>query len=229
MIRLLVVHEAPLFCKVITAALIQEPDIDIIGTATSIEEALKQAEFCDVILVCTTLPDQGALTLTQTISQMETAGKVLIMGLPEAQETIIRYIEAGASGYILQEDSMDELLANIRAIYRGEAMASPQVIAAMMSHIANLTQFQAELGYDVEVAKLDELTPREFEVLHLIGAGLNNQEIADQLTIELGTVKNHVHNLLQKLNVRNRWEATPYATLLNSKDVTPPPNNPSSS
>lgn len=225
MIRLLIVHEAPLFCKVISAALTQESDIEIVGTANNVEDALKQAKLCDIALVCTTLPEEGAVTLTQTISQIEDAGKVLILGLPEAKETILRYIEAGASGYVLQEGSMEELLTNIRTIYRGEAIASPQVIAAMMSHIANLTHLHSEWGYKVEADKLDELTPREAEVLQFIGAGLNNQEIADQLTIEIGTVKNHVHNLLQKLNVRNRWDAAPYAALLNGRDAVPPSNN----
>jgi DNA-binding NarL/FixJ family response regulator len=222
MIRLLIVHEAPVFCRIIKAALVQESDIEIIGTATSAEEALQQAELCDIALICATLPDGGALALTQSVSQMEIAGKVLIMGIPEAQEMILRYVKAGASGYVLQDASMDEFLANIRTVYRGEALASPQVVAAMMSHIADLTQLHNELGYKVEAAQLDELTPREAEVLHFIGTGLNNQEIADQLSIELGTVKNHVHNLLQKLNVRNRWDAAPYAALLESKDILPP-------
>lgn len=212
MIRLLVVHETRVLCKVIMAALRQESDIQTVGSATTEDEAVSQAGMCDMILVCATLPDGGALSLTRNIRKSGTAVKVLVMGLPESEEAILQYIEAGADGYVLQDDSMHELLKNIRAIHRGEALVSPQMVAALMTRLANLAELQAER--DLDASRLAALTPREREVLRLLGQGFSNQEISDNLTIEMGTVKNHVHNILQKLGLNNRWEATPYAELL---------------
>jgi len=217
MIRLLVVHEARVFCKVITAALRQESDIQVVGSATTESDALRQIALCDMALICATLPDEGALSLIRSLRKSDAEVKVLVMGLPQSQEAILQYIEAGADGYILQDDSMRELLKNIRSVHRGEALASPQVIAALMARVARLAELQAEFGPDVD--KLAALTPREREVLALLGEGYSNQEISEQLTIELGTVKNHVHNVLQKLGINNRWEATSYAVLLDNETL----------
>lgn len=214
MIRLLIVHEAPVFCKVIAAALEQEPDISIAGLATTVEEALAQLNQSDVVLVCTSLPDNGSLTLTRAINKVNPAVKVLVLGVPKAEETILQYIEAGAGAYVLTEDSLDELLQNIRAVQKGEALASPQIIAALMARITQLADLHVRYSHNLDGSQLADLTPREREVLDLMGQGLSNPAIADRLTIELGTVKNHVHNILQKLGVANRWEAIPYATLL---------------
>ena len=145
------------------------------------------------------------------------------MGLPQSEEAILTYIEAGADGYVPQDGTMDEILKNIRALHRGEALASPKVIAALMARVNKLAELHSELGLKPDPARLADLTPREREVLVLIDQGFSNQEIADRLTIELGTVKNHVHNVLQKLGVNNRWEATAYSTLLGNDDAAQPP------
>ncbi|MFO7540029.1 MAG: response regulator transcription factor [Chloroflexota bacterium] len=216
MIRLLVVHEARVFCKVITAALGQEADIQVVGSATTQETAINQLHLCDVVLVCVAFPENGTLSLVKEIRQSEAAVKVLVMGLPKSEAAILQYIEAGADGYVLQDDSMHELLKNIRAINQGEAVVSPHIVAALITRVADLAKLHAEQGPDA--ARLSDLTPRECEVLALLGQGLSNQEISDHLTIELGTVKNHVHNILQKLDVNNRWEASAYANLLDVKE-----------
>lgn len=223
MIRLLVVHEVRVFGKVIAAALEQEPDFQVVGTATAEAAMLEKANACDVVLLCSSRPDGDVIALTRVLRKAEVRAKVLVMGLPQSEEVILQCIEAGVDGYVLQDDSMEELLKNIRAVYRGEALASPNVVAALMARVAHLAELHANMGLNPDAAKLDDLTPREREVLALIGDGASNQEISDHLTIELGTVKNHVHSVLQKLGVNNRWEATAYATLLNGTAVAPPP------
>lgn len=211
MIRVLVVHEIPLMCNVISSVLEDEEDVHVIGTAATAEEALKHAANCDIILVSTGLPDQGALTLTENLVGSELAVKILVIGLAESEVEILQYVEAGADGYVLKDDSVDEMLRHLRALYNNEALVSPQIAAALMTRVNELAQLFPET---TTLDRARDLTPREREVLQLIGEGLSNQEIAEQLHIEVGTVKNHVHNILQKLNVNSRQDAATYLSII---------------
>ncbi len=210
MIHVLVVHDTPLICNAIASILDDEPDIEVVGRAASVEEALAQAAQLDpnVILLNTTLPDNGALKLVRAMSKAEPPVKVLTLGLTESKDSILRYIEAGASGYVLQDNSVSDLVAHIRAAYDNQAFASPPIIAALMSRVTELAQTVEESG--IKASALAKLTPRETEVLELIGEGLTNQGIAHRLVIEVGTVKNHVHNILDKLGVNSRKGAAAY-------------------
>jgi DNA-binding NarL/FixJ family response regulator len=163
-----------------------------------------------VLIISTRLPNKGALRLAQAVARAALPVKVVVLGLAESKEEILQYVEAGVAGYVLQDDSVDDLLAKIRTTYGGEAIISPEIAAVLITRVSELAQQASP-----PEAKLDttgELTPREREILELIGQGLSNQEIADRLVIEVGTVKNHVHSILQKLNVSDRQAA---AGLLN--------------
>jgi len=197
--------------NVIAAVLEDESDIAVVGCAITVDAALDQAPGCDVMLVSTTLPDNGALKLTQAISEDHPSVKVLALGLAESEAEVLQYVEAGAAGYVLKDDSVDELLRNIRAAYNGEALVSPEIAAALMDRVAELAQlFETVAGIDPSAG----LTERELEVLELIGQGLSNQGIADRLFIEVGTVKNHVHSILDKLNVSSRRDAAAYLAIV---------------
>lgn len=208
--RVLLVDTVRLMCSVMAAVLENEPDVTIAGTATTLEEALAMASQCDVLLVNSRLPEGGALRLTQAVVGAGLPAKVLVLGLSHSEAEILPYVEAGAVGYVLNDDSVETLIRNMRAAHNDEAQVSPEIAAALITRVAELSQ-----GFgDFRLQGLDntaELTPREREILELIGQGLNNQEIADHLVIEVGTVKNHVHNILDKLNVTNRREAAAYA------------------
>lgn len=219
MIRLLLVDRVRLVCEVIGSALEGEPDIQVVGMATTEEDALQemQENACDIALVNTTLPRNGALSLVRAVREYDLDVKVLIIGVPDAEAVIMTYINAGAFGYILREDSPQELLVNIRAAYNGKALVTPTVAAKLISRIAELSDKLAEVG--VDPTDYQELTPRERETLTLIGEGLTNQEIADKLVIELGTVKNHVHSILDKLNVNSRKDAALYLSMLEETDT----------
>jgi DNA-binding NarL/FixJ family response regulator len=208
----LIVDEVMLVCSVIASVISGEPDMEVSGCATTLDEAMDLVDECDIALVSTTMTDNRALELTRAIVMMNPEIKVLVMGLVEAGNVIVQHIEAGASGYLLRDDSVDELLKNIRAAYRNEALVSPEVAAALMARIAELAGSCQEAWVDGQ--QYTDLTPREREVLDLVRQGLSNQEIADYLTIELGTVKNHVHNILRKLNVRSRHDAVAFSGFL---------------
>ena len=213
-INILLVNEIRLMGNVIAAALEDEPDIQVVARVTSLEEALKvvQEKEVDVALVSTRLPDQGALKLTNAITELAPATKVLALGLTEEKKRVLRYVEAGATGYVLKDDSLDDMIETIRAAQEGKVFVSPEIAAAMVERISDL----AQMFSDVENSVTDDadLTPRELEVLKLIGEDLTNQQIAEELVIEVGTVKNHVHSILEKLNVSSRGEAAAYLAFI---------------
>lgn len=214
-IRILLVNEIKLMGNVIAAALEDEVDLRVVDCVTSMEDALQvvQETEIDVALVSTRLPDQGALELTRAMTEVVPETKVLALGLTEEKKRILRYVEAGATGFILKDDSLDELVNNVRAAAEDKAFVSPKIAAAMMERLTDL----AQMFSNVENSMTDEagLTARELEVLELIGEGLTNQQISEQLVIEVGTVKNHVHNILDKLNVSSRGEAAAFLAFIN--------------
>ena len=212
MIRVLLVNEIRLMSNVIGSVLEDEPDIEVVGGVTSLDEALLLVPESDVVLVSTHLPEDGALKLTGALAEAHPSVKVLVLGLAETKGQVLQYVEAGADGYVLKDDSVDDLLSHIRAVQGGEALVSPNIAAALMSRVGEL----ARLFADVEsgLSEAADLTPREREILELIGQGLTNQEIADRLVIEVGTVKNHVHSILQKLDVGNRQDAAAYLAVV---------------
>ncbi len=223
MIRILIVHEIRLMCNMIGASLQNEEDIKVVGCATSLDEAKLQAQNCDVILVSCGLPDQGALHVTRAFRTGQ--AKVIAIGLPESGPAILRFVEAGAVGYVCRDDSTGELVKTMRAVHRGHAIVSPEVAAALIARTAELAEWAAQSG-EARLAPTvrSSLTEREREVLALVAQGFNNQEIARHLTIELGTVKNHVHNILKKLDVSTREEAAsclPWIERANAGSVPP--------
>lgn len=211
LIRVLLVNEIPLICSVLAAIFADEPDIELVGLSDTVETTLAQAGNCDVVLVSTRLGEDDALELTRTIAANFPHVKVLALGLAESEAEILQYVEAGASGYVLKDDSVDVLLKNIHAVYNGEALVSPEIAAALMARVSELAQLFSQ---SLEFPSSFELTPREREVLELIWQDLSNQEIAERLVIEVGTVKNHVHSILDKLNVSSRQDAAAYWSLI---------------
>jgi DNA-binding NarL/FixJ family response regulator len=213
-INLLLVNETRLMGNVIAAALEDEPDIHVIACVTNMDDAMQivREKEVDVALVSTRLPDQGALKLTSAITELTPSTKVLALGLTEEKQRVLRYVEAGATGYILKDDSLEDMIETVRAAQDGKVFVSPQIAAALMERLSVLAHMFS--GIENSVSDTAGLTSRELEVLQLIGNGLTNQRIAEQLVIEVGTVKNHVHNILDKLNVSSRGEAAAYLAFI---------------
>ena len=213
-IQLLLVNEIRLMGNIIAAAMEDEDDIQIAGIATNAEETLRalQNQHVDVALVSTRLPNQEALQLTKTIAEVSPGTKVLALGLTEDKSRVLRYIEAGASGYILKDDLLENMIDTVRAVQDGKVLVSPRMTAALVERLTDL----AHLFSDIENSVTDDagLTEREMDVLELIAKDMTNRQIADQLFIEIGTVKNHVHAILEKLNVSSRGDAAAYLAFI---------------
>ena len=213
MIRVGLFNSIRILANVIAAVLENESDIRVVGFATTLPEALTLAARCDVLIASTRLPDDGALRITRAVTQANLPTKVLILGLAESKAEVLRYAEAGAAGYVLQDDSVDALLLKLRSTHAGDAVISPEIAGALLSRVAELTQEEGRREPPNPGAAV-ELTAREREILVLIGQGLSNQQIAEHLVIEVGTVKNHVHRILHKLHVADRRTAVAYLDLL---------------
>ena len=214
MIRVLVVHKTRLIANIIASVLSEEEDIHVVGTAITIEEALDKLEMsrCNMVLVAAALENDNALRLTESVADSFPDIKVLVIGMPKSEDVILQYVIAGASGYVLQNVPTERLLDNVRAAHDDKALISPTVAAALMEQVAELSHISSQ--HELDPQAVAALTPRERDVLNLIGDGMTNQEIASQLVIEVGTVKNHVHNILKKLDVGSREEAASYLPLL---------------
>lgn len=215
MIRVFVIHRTELICNIIVSVLSDEKDIYVVGKANELnEDTIERIRIsqCNMVLVAANLPNNGALTLTERLAEEELPVNVLVIGVPESKSIILQYVFAGASGYVLEDVPVDQLLENIRAVHEEKAIVSPEIAGALMSNVAKLAKISVQ--NEINPSAVEELTPRERDVLNLIGEGLTNQEIGDRLYIEVGTVKNHVHNILKKLEVSSRDEAASYLPYL---------------
>lgn len=208
MIRILLAHPSRLVCDSLRTALDNVPGLYVVGCATSAEELHFLLPHGNVVLMGSELEDAAALDMLDEIRMTHPQTKVLILGVDEQPDTIIQYVEAGAAGYILQNESVEDMVQKLKAAHEEKAIISPSVAAAMMERLSHLANLEMPMAFvEARETQLNELTAREEEVLELITEGYTNQEIADRLVIECGTVKNHVHNILKKLEVSNRHEA----------------------
>lgn len=217
MIRVFIVHPENAHCAKMTSVLQGEPDMQVIGSAPTVRDAnaIMQRHPGDVVLVSALLPDDGAFEIIRHLCAQEQPAKILVTDLTKTTEIILNAMEEGAAGYVCLEESAAELVKKIRSVYEDEFLVCPDIATALMARVAELKQLVHELdcmAFVESAALAVELTPREQEVLELIGQGMSNREIADTLIVELGTVKNHVHNLLRKLDVSNRDQAAQFAT-----------------
>ena len=187
----------------------QEQSLSLVATASEAGEILDC--LCtlqpDVILVGFHLPGREGLNQVRLLRRAFIQAKILITEVPELDSDAMAYIEAGASGYLLKDASLEDLNRNIQAVVAGEALISPKMAGNLFARVASQSEEHERLrGLD-----LVRLTRREREIIPLIEKGLANKEIAVYLNIEVQTVKNHVHNILEKLQLQGRREAARYA------------------
>lgn len=200
MIRLLIVAEARFYRDGLAGALERE-DVEIVGAVASADEALACAHELAPTVALVDLGAPGAVALAQAMRVAAAETKVIALAVREVEEEVVMLAEAGVAGYVTREQSLDELVAAVRSVAAGETLCSPWLAATLLRRVAELARDRAPAPVS------GRLTAREREIVALLGDGLSNKEIAARLRIELPTVKNHVHNILEKLNVRRRAEA----------------------
>lgn len=213
--KVFIADDNRLFREGLASMLTEIDDMEVVGMAASGSNALVQIKKLDpdVALIDIGMPDKDGLDVTQILHNDSPNVKVIVLGMPDLTEDILACIEAGAAGYVLKEASFEYLVESIRSVKRGESFCSPRIAASLFSRIAELA------GERIPESSV-KLTQREVEVINKIADGLSNKEIAGKLYIEEQTVKNHVHNILDKLQLHNRLEAVQYARekkLLNQK------------
>jgi DNA-binding NarL/FixJ family response regulator len=220
MIRIFIVDENYLICNVISTLLEKQSDLQVVGWSTPHEpEVINQAAGADVVLLDGKLPGQHKFSFIQLLAEVAPAAKVVVMGLNGSEKIILHHLEAGAAGYVLQDDSADNLLRAIRAAYRGESLVSPRITTVLIARVAQLKQLLVKQR--VYTNLLPTLTEREREVLDLVKQGLGNREIGERLVIEVGTVKNHIHNILRKFKVNSRRDIPFMLELIDNDSLTP--------
>jgi DNA-binding NarL/FixJ family response regulator len=209
MIRLLLVDDQSLICQGLRAMLCLEPDLDVVGIAHNGQEAIAQAEALrpDVVLMDVKMPVMDGREATRLICQSHPAMSVLVLTTFDDDHYISDSIRAGAKGYLLKDMPSEELAQAIRLVHRGYTQMAPGVLAKLMASTSAPHSAPALMNEGA----IAQLTPREAEVLQLIGQGLTNRDIAAQLYIAEGTVKTHVNHLLSRLELKNRAQLAIYA------------------
>ena len=179
----------------------------VVDYFTSCGEALSAigSHTCDILLASANLPDQELLHLIDQVAQAHGNIKIVVTDCAERKNQVLAYVSAGAAGYICDGTSLQELVGTLRTVWQGGAVVSPTIAAAIMNRLAELSRRGAITT--TNVSAIDDLTRRQREILGLLAQGLSNLEIAEQLYIEVGTVKNHVHGILKRLDVSSRREA----------------------
>jgi DNA-binding NarL/FixJ family response regulator len=204
MIRLLLVDDEPLICRGLKALLELEQDLEIVGEAENGRLACELAESMqpDVVLMDLRMPVMDGVAATQYLKTNLPHIKVLILTTFGDREYLTQSLRGGAVGYLLKNTPSEELAQAIRMVHRGYTQLSP----GLGETIAN----QLPATPNIDRKGWDELTPREREILQLIAQGANNREIAATLFIAEKTVKNHITNILSRLELRDRTQAAIY-------------------
>lgn len=202
LIRILIADDHTLFRDGLCALFDSLANIEVVGQAATGEDALVQAEALqpDIILMDIQMPGINGIEATRRITRATPHIGVIVVTMFEDDESVFAAMRAGARGYVLKDADQEEMVRTIEAVARGEALFGPEIAARLMNF------FAAPRGA-IPASVFPELTEREREILHLIAQGHNNSYIAGELTLSQKTVRNHVSNILNKLQVADRAAA----------------------
>jgi len=215
-IRVLVADDHMLFRRGLEMVLQQEGGIDVVGEAGDGVEAVKRAVelLPDVILMDVRMPRSNGIEACLSIKELVPSSKILMLTISDEENDLFEAIRAGANGYLLKDVPGEEIAAGIRAVHNGQSLISPSMASKLLLEFAQISR----RGAEAPNPHTPQLTGREVEVLRLVARGLVNREIGSQLFISENTVKNHVRNILEKLQLHTRMEAAMYAVQQNLID-----------
>jgi two-component system nitrate/nitrite response regulator NarL len=201
MIRALVASDVRLYREGLADGLRRSGRVEVVGTAADGDATVGGARELgpDIVLV-----DLAMTGWEQAVRAVVAEGEdawVVVLGVREVEDEVVACAEAGVSGYVTREASLDELVDVVESVARGESLCSPRISGLLLRRVTEVAALQRR------PVPADRLTPREAQIVGLIDEGLSNKQIAVRLSIELATVKNHVHSILEKLQVERRAEA----------------------
>ena len=206
-VRVLVVDDQELFRRGLIMLLSGDTDIEVVGEAsdgiTATELAVKTAP--DVILLDVRMPRRTGVEACRGIKEAVPSAKIIMLTVSDEEADLYESVKNGASGYLLKDSSIEEVAQAIRVVNEGQSLISPSMAVKLIDEFKQMAKPEREQGPALR------LTERELEVLRLVAKGLNNREVAKELFISENTVKNHVRNILEKLQLHSRMEAVMYA------------------
>jgi DNA-binding NarL/FixJ family response regulator len=206
-IRVLVVDDQELFRRGLTMLLGVEPGIEVVGEAGDGVEGTALAETAapDVVLLDIRMPKRSGIEACVAIKETVPSAKIIMLTVSDEEADLYEAIKSGASGYLLKDSSIDEVAQAVRVVADGQSLISPSMAVKLIDEFKQMTRPARD-----SVPGL-RLTERELEVLSQVAKGLNNRDIAKFLYISENTVKNHIRNILEKLQLHSRMEAVMYA------------------
>ncbi len=204
---MVVVDDQELFRRGLTMLLNVEDDIEVVGEASDGAAAadLAAGTVPDVVLMDVRMPKQSGIEACQSIKDVAPNARIIMLTVSDEEADLYDAVKNGASGYLLKDSSIDEVAQAVRLVADGQSLISPSMAIKL------LDEFKQMSRSDRQAVPTPRLTDRELEVLRYVAQGLNNREIAKQLFISENTVKNHVRNILEKLQLHSRMEAVMYA------------------
>ena len=206
-IRVLIVDDHALFRRGLEMVLAEESDIELVGEASDGAEAVDKAgeALPDVVLMDIRMPRSSGIEACRAMKEVAPSAKIVMLTISDEEEDLFEAIRAGASGYLLKDIPYDEVADVVRAVHGGQSLINPSMAAKLLTEFAALAKRDGEER--TQQVPAPQLTDREMEVLRLMARGMNNRDIAKELFISENTVKNHVRNILEKLQIHSRMEA----------------------
>jgi DNA-binding NarL/FixJ family response regulator len=206
-IRTMIVDDHALFRRGLEMVLAGEQDIELVGQASDGAEAVEKAaeSVPDVVLMDIRMPRSSGIEACRAMKDAAPSAKIVILTISDEEEDLFEAIRAGASGYLLKDIPLDEVADAVRAVYGGQSLINPSMAGKLLTEFATLAKRDDEER--AQEVPAPRLTEREMQVLKLVARGMNNRDIAKELFISENTVKNHVRNILEKLQIHSRMEA----------------------
>ena len=207
-VRVLIVDDDDLMRAGLHGVLSSDASIEVVGEASDGRDAVYRTRLLqpDVVLMDVRMPDLDGISATRELLDAFPEVRVVIVTTFEQDDYIFGALRAGASGFLLKRTRPEELVAAVHTVAAGDSLLSPSVTSRVIERMARQPAPDATRG-----ARLDELTPREREVLELVARGMSNGEIAAALVVEESTVKTHLRRVLAKLGARDRVQAVNFA------------------